>query len=383
MGCRATVSSEGDSDLHQQQLRLVGDGNNHLQYGFTLDYSSFPEQTSGQETVMLQTRFASEELASISMVTLDFKAAAASGLVRGVPFKPFELMVVNLGNRPPPLKLNKYFLSANKVTLEQTLEKELWNQLGRFQTGTLAWQLRPSIRVTTPGGKWVDRDFYKLLPPYLKPSLGAGLDFAEVRRVLMGKLHEQSENAGQLEKEVKIQQQKFNNLPVVDLDQQIGPLLGQTNEALMSFKTYCDYKKQTPSPKLFLSFLKRLTEAAEPQQPWLGDWANTHFESASQRLQSLYDFCAKNLPQNNVAALTIADGTKTGNYFVLVMENLRLAEDIQKLTEEKTGADNAAESSQELLKFIPENLEQVDHVSLFLADASNQLEMIRFTGSSK
>jgi hypothetical protein len=219
-----------------------------------------------------------------------------------------------------------------------------------------------------------------------------GLDFSRAIQVLTKKRDSKLVEAAGLQK--KIEDKNKMTPPNVDWNLEVGTILRLTNNAeLKSFNTFVAGGK--PSTTLFLKYLKRIAETGKVQQTWLGNWPDIphweapkweaeHFDLVLKRLREFYDLWAAHLPESSVAQLTA--GFAPSNYFVEGWQSLSRDEAINEFTQEKKNADENLQHFQELLVMMPESLEQVAEVRLFLVaqnNPNNRLEVIRFTNSGR
>ena len=378
-GASSSIPLAGDSRALKHQLRLQSAASGQSGIVFLFDYSSLPDKADAPATIRLQTRFDQSLPAPVSAFSLRFQSAAAASGSRHARLDPFGLLVISAANPPPPLAADLRVLQADHPTLESTLGTPLWQRLQTFHIGSLSWRLHPYVVTANSSGGQILVDLDNALPPDVQPSLGAGLDFAAARGFLARKRLDQREECDRLKQ--KIQSAGAIILPTIDWNLPVGAVLSVTNESLLSFKSYLPAQSQEkPSSRLFLDYLTRLTDAAKPQQPWLKDWVEVPSEPPHQRMLRLYNLCVQNLPADVVASLAVTNENHPNNYFVAELDRLQWTEAIEKWTKDKQAADSAVERTQELLDLIPEYLEQVAYVRLFLGDASQQVEVIRFAG---
>jgi len=232
-------------------------------------------------------------------------------------------------------------------------------------------------------------DLYEQLPSDARPAPETELDFAREIQLLTKRRDRQRTDS-------EIDQEKIAGInkivqPSLNFDLKVGVMLGLTNEDLASFNTFVAVRNR--SSTLFLTYLQQLAETAKPEQTWLEGWRafpkdwmtpegeSQHFDGVLGRLQELYNMCSAHLSPMEVTNLKVGDAS--GNYFVEAWQSFSRTEAIEKFTNDKKLADDNLQREQADLDLMPRTLDQVAEVRLFLVNANNRLEMIRFTGSGR
>jgi hypothetical protein len=142
-----------------------------------------------------------------------------------------------------------------------------------------------------------------------------------------------------------------------------------------------------------LSYLELVKQAARSQQPWLGTWPDqsgwgdpawedTHFDVVLKQLQQLYALCVAHLPP--LVAGKFTEGMTNQNYFVAGWSSLSRDAVLAKWKKEKAVTDDIVHHWLLLMELMPDNLERIAEVGLFLNTPNNPpLEIIRFTNERK
>jgi hypothetical protein len=280
---------------------------------------------------------------------------------------PFRLLIVNESNAPVPLHLPLQWLRANQESLTASFRAPLGEYLvGRFTLlGGRRWQLQPFVRSESDAQTHY---LYKAWPQKDLPPTGHELDFVAVKRPLRLQL------LSLREKERSLSQQLEGRTRDAGLDRPVGLTLRLTNHHLTSFSMWTN---APPTSALFLKYLDHLKKSGSKDHPEMKTWPNfspddTDAELADKfaRLTSLW------IDLFPAAQTDLIDGHT--NYFSSVWQKIK---DIQKTRQERRRALDEIALLRQRLEAVPERLDNVAFVGLFLVDPPKPgLEVIRFEG---
>jgi hypothetical protein len=279
---------------------------------------------------------------------------------------PFRLLIVNENNPPVPLHFGMQWLRINSDSLAGSLRPPLSERL--FSNFLLPdgrrLQLQPFI-----GTKGKTHPLYKDWPAEDLPSLGDELDFAVARKRLSAQLTPLNERAKALGNNWKQQTEQAG------LDKPLGEYLRLTNENLTSFSIWIKETRTNaaPTPALFVRYLNDLKTKGARERPWMITWPVFAEEDTQlpAQFQQVYDSCINKFPAEQFHFMA-------GNYFSAVWQNLK---EIEKTRQEQQRARNEVDKLRKRLNDVPDTLEKVAYVGLFIIDPPKpDVEMIRFEG---
>jgi hypothetical protein len=288
--------------------------------------------------------------------------------------EPFRLLIVNESRPPAPRHLSLRWLRTNRTTsIAASLQEPLHERLlGRF---TLLkgqqFQLRPFIKV----GQQTNY-LYENWPGADLPADGEDLNFAEVRKHL-ARRQEQADAVARLKLAHKEQELTFEADRL--LSYPFGKDLGlPDSHPLISFRIWTN---APPLPALFLSYLGDLQKevqkegTANTNSDWVALWPSFRSDNSTnlpRDLQMLYFSWIRNVPSasNNPAF--------PNNYFAT---NWQVLKELESIRRQEVLLQ--ANSAQERMKLVPDTLEAVAYVGLYIIDPMDprhRMEIIRFEG---
>jgi hypothetical protein len=291
-------------------------------------------------------------------------------------FEPFRLLLINENAPPPALLLSKRLINGSGRTLDEVLRPPLHERLLRTTLFPASgWQLRPFVRSKKESGAILD--LYASFATGSQPSPGTELDFAAAKgRVATGLLVLSNRIVAL---DVDIAQLGAGIQKDVDLNLPLGPWLGVNNGPLKNFHAFA--KGRSSSPELYLRYLDQLTQTTAPHFPWLGSWSppnNQDREAVAKKLQDLYDLCRLHLPPEAAAKLTL-DGP-TPNYFLAAWSNLKSEEEQKSREQGKQKLVEEVSRLKRQLEQLPNSVEDIAYLGLFVQGPSQRVEVIRFAG---